>query len=370
MLRCLKVQRFRELRYHKEARRQRKAHRYKPGFLIDTQTISSSLMTQTSVSVLIPAFNVAYCIGTAIESALAQSLPPTEIIVVDDASTDGTADVVTAIAKNHPTVKLIRKSVNEGVAAARNTGIEAATADWIAILDADDRYLPDRLKYLVGAAEEKQLDFAADSFYNYDSHADKIVGVAIPPSLIGASLDLDRYDFVRNCMTSMAGAVDFGLLKPIVRRSFLESTGVRYQRDVRHGEDFIFYLTALVHRARFSVFPEAHYVYTQRLGSVSRKHSSLTRTRVDLSEVEAESRRLASSELTANDPKLAELLTQRADRTKVARKFFQFRDALRERRFIEAARRILADGEVRSCAAEAIQAKLKRDFRSLRRNPL
>jgi succinoglycan biosynthesis protein ExoO len=327
-------------------------------------------MTQPSVSILIPAFNVVHCIGTAIDSALAQSFSPTEIIVVDDASTDGTATVVAEIARLHPTIKLIRKPVNEGVAAARNTGIEAATADWIAILDADDRYLPDRLRYLVAVGEERQLDFAADSFYNFDSHADKIVGVAIPPSLIGPYLELDRYNFVRKCMTSMAGAVDFGLLKPIVRRSFLESTGVRYQRDVRHGEDFIFYLTALVHRARFSVFPEAHYVYTQRLGSVSRKHSSLTRTRVDLSEVEAESRRLADSELTLNDPKLSELLTQRADRTKAARKFFQFRDALRERRLIEAARRILADGEVRSCAVDAIRAKLKRYFRSLHRNPL
>jgi succinoglycan biosynthesis protein ExoO len=325
---------------------------------------------QTSVSVLIPAFNVAHCVGSAIESALAQSLAPAEIIVIDDASTDETADVVAAIAKIHTKVKLIRKPVNEGVAAARNTGIEFATADWIAILDSDDRYLPNRLTYLANAAEEQQLDLAADNFYNYDFHAKQIVGIAIPPSRIGDSLRLDRYDYVRNCMTSMAGAVDFGLLKPIVRRSFLQATGVRYRGDVRHGEDFIFYLNALVQGATFAVFPEAHYVYTQRLGSLSHKHSSLTRTKVDFSAIEAESRKLVDSELTRNDPKLGELLLRRAVKTRASRKFFEFRDAVRERRLINAASRVLSDGEVRECLFAAFRYKFNASWSSLRRNSL
>jgi succinoglycan biosynthesis protein ExoO len=327
-------------------------------------------MIQTSVSVIIPAYNVAHCVGSAIESTLDQSLAPVEIIVVDDASTDGTADVVAGIAKIHASVKLIRKPVNEGVAAARNTGIESATADWIAILDSDDRYLPDRLKYLVSAAEEHQLDFAADNFYNYDLYAKKIVGIAIPPSMIGASLQLDRYGYVRNCMTSMAGAVDFGLLKPIVRRNFLQATGVRYRGDVRHGEDFIFYLNALVLRAKFAVFPEAHYIYTQRVGSLSGKHSTLTRTKVDFSAVEAESRRLADSELTRNDSKLSELLVLRSDKMKAASKFFDFRAAVSDGRLMYAARRVLLDGEVRGCAVAAIQYKLKKRWNGLRRNSL
>jgi succinoglycan biosynthesis protein ExoO len=327
-------------------------------------------MMQTSVTVLIPAFNVADCIGSAIDSALAQSLAPAEIIVVDDASTDDTANIVASIAKIHTSVKLIRKTVNEGVAAARNTGIELATADWIAILDSDDRYLPDRLKYLVNAAEEQQLDFAADNFYNYDFFADKIVGIAIPPSMIGTSLKLDRYDYVRNCMTSMAGAVDFGLLKPIVRRSFLQATGVRYRGDVRHGEDFIFYLNALVLRAKFAIFPEGHYIYTQRLGSLSGKHSTLTRTKVNFSAVETESRKLADSELTRNDPKLIELLVLRSDKMKAARKYFEFRDAVSEGRLINAASRVFLDGEVRSCIIAAVRYKLKKRWSGLRRSSL
>ncbi len=322
-------------------------------------------MMSKSISVIIPAFNVASCISTAIHSALSQSLAPLEIIVVDDASTDATASIVAAIARAHKSVRLLHMPLNRGAAAARNVGLDHCSSDWIAILDSDDRYLPQRLEYLVAAAEEAQLDMAADNFYYYDASAKQIVGVALPPGMIGACLPLDRYDFVRNCMTNMAGAVDLGLLKPILRRSFVERFSLRYLDDIRHGEDFIFYLTALVHGAKFAVFPEPHYVYTQRWGSVSGRHSALTRTRVDLSEIEAESRRIASSRLTENDPELAGLLNLRADRIRAAKKFFAFRTAVTEGHWIQAAHHAFADREVRSCASEALEYKLRKRWRSL-----
>lgn len=109
-------------------------------------------MMSKSVSVIIPAFNVASCISTAIHSALSQSLAPLEIIVVDDASTDDTASIVADIARDHRTVRLIQMPLNRGAAAARNVGLENCSSDWIAILDSDDRYLPQRLAYLVAAA--------------------------------------------------------------------------------------------------------------------------------------------------------------------------------------------------------------------------
>jgi succinoglycan biosynthesis protein ExoO len=312
-------------------------------------------MISKSVSVIIPAYNVATCIGRAIHSALSQSLTPREIIVVDDASTDDTVSIVADIASVHKTVHLIQMPFNRGAAAARNVGLENCSSEWVAILDSDDRYLPQRLEYLVASAEEAQLDVASDNYYNYDLFADRIIGVAIPRAMIGTCLPLDRYDFVRNCMTNMAGAVDFGLLKPILRRSFVETIGLRYCEDIRHGEDFIFYLTALAHRAKFAVFPEPHYVYTQRLGSLSGKHSTLTRTRVDLSEIEINTRKLATSRLTDGDPQLGYLLSRRADRMRAAQKFFAFRTAVSEGHWIQAARRAFADKEVRNCASEALE---------------
>ncbi|MBN1818306.1 MAG: glycosyltransferase family 2 protein [Sedimentisphaerales bacterium] len=105
-------------------------------------------MNRQTASVVIPAYNAADCIGEAIQSVLAQSRSPEEIIVVDDGSTDQTAGVV----RNYPSVRYIHQS-NAGAAKARNTGILAATGEWIAFLDADDRWLPDKL--------QRQLDLVA-----------------------------------------------------------------------------------------------------------------------------------------------------------------------------------------------------------------
>ena len=95
------------------------------------------------ISVIIPAFNAERYIAKAIESCLSQTYAPHEIIVIDDASTDGTA----AIAESFPApVRVIRLTENNGVSVARNRGVAASTGDWIAFLDADDWFLPDKLE--------------------------------------------------------------------------------------------------------------------------------------------------------------------------------------------------------------------------------
>ena len=94
-----------------------------------------------SVAVVIPAYNAEDCIGRAIESVLAQTMRPDEIIVVDDGSTDGTAQT---IRRYEPRVQYVHQP-NGGACRARNAGIAVARSRWIALLDADDEYLPQKL---------------------------------------------------------------------------------------------------------------------------------------------------------------------------------------------------------------------------------
>src|SRR5919201_104516 len=95
-------------------------------------------------SAIIAAYQAAEVIGDAIDSLLAQTLPPIEIIVCDDGSTD---DLVGALAPYRDDITLIRKQ-NGGEASAKNAAARAASGEFIAILDADDIYLPDRLEAL------------------------------------------------------------------------------------------------------------------------------------------------------------------------------------------------------------------------------
>jgi GT2 family glycosyltransferase len=100
-------------------------------------------MSAPRFSVIIPAYNAAAFIARAIDSVLAQTWPAHEIIVVDDGSADATAQVVAGYGDR---VRYLRQE-NAGVSAARNAGARAATGDWLAFLDADDWYYPDRLKW-------------------------------------------------------------------------------------------------------------------------------------------------------------------------------------------------------------------------------
>ena len=102
-----------------------------------------------SVSVVIPAYNAAPYIAEAVDSVLAQTAPAAEVIVLDDGSSDATRNI---LARYGPRIRLVTQE-NRGAAAARNRGIELATAPYVAFLDADDCWEPDKLAVQLAAAE-------------------------------------------------------------------------------------------------------------------------------------------------------------------------------------------------------------------------
>ena len=95
-----------------------------------------------NIAVIIPTFDRQHFLGRAIDSVLSQTRPAHEVIVIDDGSTDGT---VPWLKKEYPTVKLIEQA-NQGVSAARNAGIQQAKSEWIALLDSDDEWFPEKLE--------------------------------------------------------------------------------------------------------------------------------------------------------------------------------------------------------------------------------
>src|SRR5581483_8159413 len=108
-----------------------------------------SKLDKPTISVIIPCFNHAAYLAKAIQSALVQTLPADEIIVVDDGSTDDTAKVT---ASSGTRIRYVYQS-NAGLSAARNTGIKLATGKYIGFLDADDLWHPDFLTTLVNLLE-------------------------------------------------------------------------------------------------------------------------------------------------------------------------------------------------------------------------
>jgi len=122
------------------------------------------MKTNPLVSVIIPTFNRASLIGRAIKSVLAQSYPNFEIIVVDNASSDNTAEVVSSIVDAR--IKFIRHSVNKGPAASRNTGLNNSRGDFITFLDSDDEWLPEKLACQLDVFRKEAVGLIFTNGYN------------------------------------------------------------------------------------------------------------------------------------------------------------------------------------------------------------
>lgn len=199
-----------------------------------------------NVSVVIPAFNSQAYLAEAIESVCWQTREPEEIIVVDDGSTDCSA----AIARSFAGVQLIQQP-NRGVSAARNAGIRAAKADFVAFLDADDVWLPDKL-----ALQQTALDASDGRRISWGLHLNFVE----PGSMLPSWMPLDRLPLpVRYVLPSVL----------VAGRELFDTCGY-FDETMTHGED-----SDWIARTRHAGVPEAvveEVVILRRLHSTNVSH--------------------------------------------------------------------------------------------------
>jgi len=224
-----------------------------------------------SIAILIPAYNAARTIARAAQSALAEA-EVGEVIVVDDASTDTTADAARAADDGSGRLKLLVQPQNAGPSAARNRAIGESTAPWIGILDADDFFLPGRMKRLLSFANS--ADLIADDIGQVNE--DAIDGPR--KSLLGEALSAPRQinfaEFVSsNVSDKKRPRGELGFIKPLMRRTFLDTHNLRYQEHMRLGEDYELYARALALGARLYLMPSQGYVSVMRVHSLSGQHA-------------------------------------------------------------------------------------------------
>lgn len=220
------------------------------------------------VDVLIAVFNDARTIERAVRSALSDACV-NNVIVIDDASTDDTPSVVASLQEQAAGRLIYRRlEKNGGPAVARNRGLDASTAPWVAILDGDDYFLPNRMNALLAASDG--ADFVADDQVQIREDGGET------EFLIGHSalMTIDLVTFVtENLSKGPRPRKEYGFLKPIMRRSFLDTHQLRYDEQLRLGEDFALYTRALAAGAVFRVVPERTYASVVRSGSISGHHS-------------------------------------------------------------------------------------------------
>ncbi len=206
------------------------------------------------VSVVMPAYDRADRVGAAVESILQQSLTDLELIVIDDASRDGSASIAEQFRDRRMTV--VRLPANLGNAAARDIGMQLARAPFLAVMDSDDISLPHRL--------ERQLQFL-------ETNAEVDLLAADATRVTGPLREPMRWPRDDGQIKAMLLHVDGAMIHPtvVMRSAFVRSCGIRYTAAMRTDADNDFYVQAMAAGARFHNLGEPLLDYHRHPGNVT-----------------------------------------------------------------------------------------------------
>jgi glycosyltransferase involved in cell wall biosynthesis len=229
---------------------------------VQTEVVSS--IPAPLVSVIVPAFNAARVLERSVASATGQTLRDLEVVIVDDGSTDHTLEVALELAHTDSRLHVYHEAQNRGAGAARNRARRLARGTWIAGLDADDAWLPNRLQALLSTPGAEHADVIADDVLRVDSARAEAWSCLLhrwqaPLRLTGPTW-LTAADMVKHHL---------GVLQPLVRRDFVNEKGIAEDESLILAEDFYFNLDLLLAGARWLQVANAYYLYFAQGDSMS-----------------------------------------------------------------------------------------------------
>ncbi|BAY49263.1 family 2 glycosyl transferase [Scytonema sp. HK-05] len=222
------------------------------------------------VSVIIPAYNAEKFIAATLESVLSQSYKKIEVVIVDDGSGDRTVEIVQEFAAKDNRVILFQQS-NSGVAAARNLAIQKSKGEYIAPIDADDIWYPEKIEKQVQCMF--QASPSVGLVYTWTAHINE---EGLPTGTY------HRCNLEGNVLTAIFCEEPIGNASvPLIRRSYLEKVGLYdtnlKEQDAQGLEDFDIYLRIAEHY-EFRVIPEVLVGYRQVFGSMSRNTLTMAKS--------------------------------------------------------------------------------------------
>lgn len=161
------------------------------------------------VSIIMPSWNTAALIGESIRSVLAQTYPNWELIIVDDCSTDDTDAVVASFADER--IRYIKNERNCGAALTRNLALREARGEWIAFLDSDDLWTPDKLEKQIAFMRENDCPLSYTEYEKIDEEGNPLNVYVSGPDAVNRK-KMYRYDYIGQ-LTMMYSAKVFGLIQ-------------------------------------------------------------------------------------------------------------------------------------------------------------
>lgn len=221
---------------------------------------------QKIISVIVPIYNVRPYLNRCIDSLINQTCKNIEILLIDDCSADGSDVIAKEYEDRYPKYcRFIKRKENGGLSAARNTGIDHATGEWLAFVDSDDWVSEDYLESMKEVGEKDGADIVVNCSYYmvYDSGKMK----EIDP-LRDMKTDFSQKEKIAR--------LRFSATAKLIRKEFLVNTKIRFPEDILRCEDIAVLIPLYTYTEKISVMHKTTYYYYQRSSSLSNQNNPNT----------------------------------------------------------------------------------------------
>ena len=218
------------------------------------------------VTVIVPAHNAGKYLRRCLDSILSQTLQDLELVAVNDASTDDTADILSSYSASDPRVHVSTLGMNSGASAARNLGLQVARGEFIAFVDADDYIDPRMCEEMHRVALDLDCDIVSCGLRLIDANGDGMGAVPFPlPPRVRQS----RGDMAEILHSGFGSRMVWYTCRNLYRRQLLTEHVIRFNEGLRKGEDSLFNLQALFFANGVTSIEACFYHYRKHNASVT-----------------------------------------------------------------------------------------------------
>jgi teichuronic acid biosynthesis glycosyltransferase TuaG len=183
------------------------------------------------VSIITPCFNASKFIEVTYSSLKNQTFTEWEWVIVDDCSTDKSRDILLHLAKNDNRIKLSKNSKNSGAAITRNNSLNKATGEYLAFLDADDEWVPQKLENQLNFMIKNKIDFSYHDYWTVNPDGLKIKKQTCPTHI--TAKDLLKFN-------------PFATSSVMIKSDLIEINSIRFKEHLLRRQDYLFWYTALI----------------------------------------------------------------------------------------------------------------------------
>lgn len=230
------------------------------------------------LSVVVPMYNSERYIERCINSIIDQDMEEMEIILINDGSTDKTKYIAERYVNKYKNVRLIHKEKNEGISAARNTGIKNAIGEYIVFIDSDDEINKGMFTNMYELGKKSNSDLVMCSYSRKYKDFDEDIKANIEEDYV----IYNRSDIEKNIIPTFVENTEYGYYyawNKLYKREFLEINNIFFREKIKFGEDWFLNLEVFEKINTFSYINEPYYNYFDNMGSQSK---NIDRDRIKL----------------------------------------------------------------------------------------